>query len=87
MTQIEYFIKIAKNRGQYQKYNFTREFLAIDLGNLKHIDQLFQKDELYYNDRFPIPFINYLDQEQEGRHRTLLSYKYNLKKIPVLIIK
>lgn len=86
ISQVEYFKRCAKARGQFSEYNITREFLAIEPNNIKRIDKLYQKGELYYGDKFPIGVIDYPEKTQEGRHRTLLSYKYGLEKVPVLMV-
>lgn len=37
-------------------------------------------------DKFPIPYLNYIDRNQEGRHRVLASQMLTDKNIPVLVI-
>jgi len=87
LTQLEYFEKCAKARGQFSNYNITREFLAIEVNNIKRIDKLYQENDLYYGSKFPIGVIDFKDKTQEGRHRALLSYRYKIDKIPTLIIR
>ena len=77
MTMEEYIKEVA----QMQRTSYDEQFKYILKQNVNKI-----KDNMSAGIKYNIPYLNYADKEQEGRHRVLAAHELGLKKIPVLII-
>ncbi len=44
-------------------------------------------NDMKANQKFPLPYIDYIKNGQEGRHRAEAALRMNLKYIPVLVVK
>jgi hypothetical protein len=77
MTKDEYFNECAK----IQKTTYSDQFKYIIPENVEKIENN-MRNGVKYN----IPYLNYNDNEQEGRHRVIAATNLGQKKIPVLIL-
>ncbi|MBT2663613.1 hypothetical protein [Bacillus sp. ISL-45] len=75
MTPDEYFEKCHK------LMNWNENTYALDLTRMNMIE-----DAIQSKSKLPLPYLDYISKEQEGRHRAEVSKKY-FDMIPVLVIK
>lgn len=77
MTKEEYIEECAK----LQRTNYADQFRMISDDNVKDIEDGMRKGIKYY-----MPYLNYVDRAQEGRHRVIAASNLGQKKMPVLIL-
>lgn len=83
MTPKQYFEGCAKIFGS--SYGSQVNQTQADKNNIEHLKQVIQK----YNKKFPITFLNYAQNQQEGRHRMYVAgelFGWDTK-FPVMIIR
>jgi hypothetical protein len=78
MTPMKYMQEIAK----FQKVTIEHQLAQADTRTSK-----IYAEDMKRGSKFPLPFLNYADKGQEGRHRVFAAMLVGIKKIPVLTIR
>lgn len=64
--------------SQFHDCSVENEYKMIDEDNLEHLLDVVKKEKL------PIPFLNFIKKEQEGRHRVVLAKRLGINNIPIV---
>ena len=84
MTPYKYLATCANRifkRGTSGRINIEEE-----MHRLNYQDILKYKGMMESGTKFHLPYLNYVDSSQEGRHRICAAYLLGAKKVPVLVV-
>lgn len=91
----EYLIEVSKmNLGKMSKKERLRignpktkqSLLNFQMKNMSKYKLARIRKGVHKGVKFPMPYINFADKSQEGRHRAIYAMKRGIKKIPVMVI-
>jgi hypothetical protein len=80
MTPDEYINRANRNRKE--KPPLEQEYQMIESGLVEKYKKMTEAGS-----KMPLPYIDTINHEQEGRHRAMVAKAMGIEKIPVLIIK